>query len=189
MEPEAVKRIIAIVGMAGSGKSTVASYLKGRGVPVIRFGQIIINELESKGLPVTPENERMVREELRREYGMDAVAKLSLPIINENLNGSSIAVIDGLYSLSEYKTLREEFGDRLSLIAVFTPKRERYHRLRTRKERPLTIEDAESRDYLEIVNIEKAGPIALADVMVINEGSEADLGCKVEKALQFLAVP
>lgn len=188
MKPGEAKRIIAIVGMAGSGKSTVAAYLKGRGVPVIRFGQIIINELESKGLEVNPENERIVREELRRELGMDAVARLSLPIINENLTRCPVAVIDGLYSLSEYKTLKEEFGDRLSLIAVFTPKHERYRRLRTRTERPLTNEDAESRDYFEIVNIEKAGPIALADVMVINEGSETDLEGKVEKALQFLAV-
>jgi dephospho-CoA kinase len=186
MQPDVHKKIIAIVGMAGSGKSSVASHLQAMGVPVIRFGQIVVDELKARALQLTPENERVIREDLRRQYGMDAMAKLSLSRINEELKSNSVVAIDGLYSLSEYKMLKGVFGDALLLVALFTSKLERYQRLRMRKERPLSKEEAESRDYFEIENIEKAGPIALADVMVINDGSEESLVSKVDTALKAI---
>jgi dephospho-CoA kinase len=180
------KRIIAIVGMAGSGKSMVASYFHGKGIPAIRFGEIIVSEVARRGLQLTPNNERLVREDIRARYGMDAVAKLALPHIRECLESNQIVVIDGLYSFSEYKTLREEFNDKLAVIAVFTPKHERYRRLSIRKERPLSIAEAEERDFLEIERIEKGGPIAIADFTIINDSSEADLYRKIEDILKYI---
>ena len=51
-------RTLAIVGMPGSGKSISASYLKDKGFPLIRFGQIIMSEVQKCQLPVTPKNEQ-----------------------------------------------------------------------------------------------------------------------------------
>ena len=45
----------------------------------------------------------------------------------------------------------------------------------TREVRPLTNEQAEARDIAEIENLEKGGPIAMADHFIMNAGSEADL--------------
>ncbi|MEH2156821.1 AAA family ATPase [Nostoc sp.] len=168
-------KIIAIVGMSGSGKSVVAGYLNNNGFPLIHFGEIIIREVEKRGLAITPQNEQIVREEIRQKYGMDVCAQLSLPIIKSTLLEHQLVVIDGLYSFSEYKTLKKEFKDELLVIAIFTPKSLRYERLTFRQERPLKIAEAEKRDFMEIEGIEKGGPIAMADITIINDGNQSQL--------------
>ncbi|MCC5615587.1 AAA family ATPase [Nostoc sp. CHAB 5836] len=176
-------RIIAIVGMPGSGKSVVAGYLKNNGFPIIHFGEIIMNEVEKRGLAITPQNEQIVREEIRQKYGMDVCAKLSLPIIKSTLLEHQLVVIDGLYSFSEYKTLKIEFKKELLVVAIFTPKSLRYERLTFRHERPLKIAEAERRDFMEIERIEKGGPIAMADITIINDGNQYQLYRKLEALL------
>ena len=176
-------RILAIVGMPGSGKSVVASYLKDNGFPIIRFGKIIICEVEKRGLPITPQNEQIVREEIRRKQGMDVCAQIALPLIKAKLLDHQLVIIDGLYSFSEYKTLKEEFNEELLVIATFTPKSLRYERLALRQERPLTLKEAERRDFMEIEKIEKGGPIAMADLTIVNDGSQYQLQRKLDKVL------
>lgn len=176
-------RIIAIVGMPGSGKSVVASYLKDNGFPIIRFGEIIIREVEKRALPITPQNEQIVREEIRRKQGMDVCAQIALPLIKAKLLEHRLVIIDGLYSFSEYKTLKKEFYEELLVLAVFTPKAMRYQRLTLRQERPLTIAEAEKRDFLEIEKIEKGGPIAMANITIINNGSQYQLYEQLDQLL------
>jgi len=162
---------LAIVGMPGAGKSVVANCLVSEDFKLIRFGSFIIEEVKRRNLEVTAENERTVREDLRRKYGMDICAQLALPIIRKYLEQGEKVVIDGLYSLSEYETLRTELGSSLLLIAVFTPRELRYKRLADRPDRPLSAAEAESRDMMEVKNIEKSGPIALSDFILINDQS------------------
>lgn len=176
-------RIIAIVGMPGSGKSVVASYLKDNGFPIIRFGEIIIREVEKRALPITPQNEQIVREEIRKKQGMDVCAQIALPLIKAKLLEHRLVIIDGLYSFSEYKTLKKEFYEELLVLAVFTPKAMRYQRLTLRQERPLTIAEAEKRDFLEIEKIEKGGPIAMANITIINNGSQYQLYEQLDQLL------
>jgi dephospho-CoA kinase len=176
-------KVIAIVGMPGSGKSVLSNYFRSKGYPVIRFGEIIINEIKRRGLPVTPLNEQRVREEIRENIGMDACAQLALPLIRETLKEHSVTIIDGLYSFSEFKTLKEAFGSSLVLIAVFTPKQLRYQRLSSRAERPLQRVEVEERDFREIEKIEKGGPIALADYTLLNSGSVTELIREAENLL------
>ncbi|MFQ3661221.1 MAG: AAA family ATPase [Chloroflexaceae bacterium] len=178
--------VLAIVGMAGSGKSQVTRRLAEKGLPTIRFGEFIIREVQARNLPVTPEHERAVREELRATHGMDVCARLALPQIRALLAGHPAVIIDGMYSFSEYKTLKHEFGDELVVVAVFTPRAERYRRLATRHERPLTPVEAEARDYREIEHIEKGGPIAMADYLIVNDGDLAALNARVDALLDQL---
>jgi dephospho-CoA kinase len=124
---------------------------------------------------VNEANERAVREELRRTHGMGAFALLSLPKIEALRREGKRVLIDGLYSFSEYKILKEKYGGDLLVIAVFTPRALRYRRLAQREERPLTAAEAVSRDFAEIENIEKGGPIALADYTIVNDGAKDDL--------------
>ena len=177
--------LLVIVGMAGSGKSSVARHLEQKGWRVIRFGALTMRELESRHLPINESNERAVREELRAKNGMDAYAKLSLPAIVENLSVGPTA-IDGLYSWAEYKFLRHHFRNRMRAIAIFTTRSVRYARLSQRPDRPLLIEEAEQRDYAEIENVEKAGPIAIADYIIVNDGSIEDLFSAVDRLLSTL---
>ncbi len=183
------KKIVATVGMCGSGKSVAGERLEKRGFAKVYFGGLTIDEVKRRGLEVNEKNERAVREELRRTHGMGAFAILSLPKIDAYLAAGKRVLIDGLYSFSEYKILKDKFGDNLLVLAVFTPRGLRYERLAHREERPLSMAEAVSRDFSEIENIEKGGPIALADYTIVNDGTteelirELDRIMKVENAL------
>lgn len=162
-------RVLALVGMCGSGKSIVNDYFKEKGFFPVYFGGVTIEEVKKRGLEVNEQNEKTVREELRKEHGMAAYAILNLPKIKDALAKANV-IVDGLYSWSEYKVLKDEFQDNLVVIAVYAPPKLRYDRLSKRPVRPITAEDASKRDFAEIENIEKAGPITMADYTLINDG-------------------
>lgn len=159
--------IIAIVGMCGAGKSVASDILENKGYKKVYFGGVTMEKLKEEGLEINPENERMMRERLRKELGMGAFAKILLPRIKEYAKESN-TVLDGLYSWDELKILKDEFGDNLTLIAVIADKNIRYERLSKREIRPFTKDEAIKRDLTEIENVAKAGPIAYADYYIDN---------------------
>ncbi len=181
-------KIICIVGMPGAGKSTVADEFVKQGFAYLRFGQITLDKIKEEGLEPTEANEKKIREDLRRKYGMGAFAALNIPKLDELLKKSNI-VVDGLYSWSEYKILKEKYGEAMYVAAVYSPPKLRYERLEDRKVendakqrfRSLTKEDAKARDYAEIENSEKGGPIAMADFTVVNTGTIEELKKKVNE--------
>ncbi len=167
-------KIVAIVGMCGSGKSVVTSVFTDEGFERVYFGGVTMDILAEKGLPKTEQNEREIREGLRKEHGQGAFAKLLLPKINA-LSETGDVVLDGLYSWEEYKILKERFGERFFMLAVIADRAVRYDRLAERLVRPLTHEQAKSRDYAEIENLQKGGPIAIADWFAMNNGGVGEL--------------
>lgn len=183
-----IPRAVALVGMPGAGKTLCAKHLEERGFFQFRFGGIITDEVTHRGLPINPENERTVREEFRRNEGMDAIAKRALPHLKEGMKTHATIIMDGLYSFSEYKTLRPEFGDDMVVIAITCPRRLRYQRLAEREVRPLTADEAFARDYQEIEHLEKGGPIAIADYTLVNDAQPDDLLRKLDTLLDKLGV-
>ena len=167
-------KVVAIAGMPGSGKSEVARQFEQSGFTRIRFGDITDEEVRKRGLELTEENEVRIRELLRQERGMAVYAELNLRRIGSALKNSNV-VIDGLYSWEEYIFLKEYYGDDLLIVAVWSSPKKRYARLTGRKTRGLTVEEAASRDRAEIENINKGGPIAMADFTIINESSLEEL--------------
>jgi dephospho-CoA kinase len=125
-----------------------------------------------------------VRESLRGE-GCEAYARLNRPKIEQALNPSQgeghNVVIDGLYSWEEYVYLKGLYGEDIYLVAVWSSPQTRYARLAKRPQRPLTAEEAASRDRSEIENIAKGGPIAMADFTIVNESSRDDLRKEAER--------
>jgi dephospho-CoA kinase len=181
-------RALALVGMPGAGKSLCAKHLEAHGFFQYRFGGIVVDEVQRRGLPLIPENERIVREELRANEGMDAIARRALPLLKDALATHTSIVIDGLYSWSEYKLLQRELGAPITVVAIISSRPLRYQRLASRDERPLTGEEAERRDWQEIEKLEKGGPIAIADYTIVNDGNTVDLLAKLDaliEALQF----
>jgi dephospho-CoA kinase len=178
-------KVVAIVGMAGAGKSEVARVFEEQGFKKVRFGDITDEELKNRGLESNEENERYIRQQLREKHGMAAYAKLNLPRIDSSLKSSNV-VIDGLYSWEEYILLKERYGEKLSVLAVSASPATRYARLAYRAERPLTLEEAASRDKSEIENSNKGGPIAMADFTIINEASLGKLEKETERVLSAL---
>lgn len=176
-------KIVAIVGMCGSGKSIASKYFEDLGYKNVYFGGVTMEKLKEAGLEVTPENEKMMREKLRRELGMGAYAKVLLPRILE-LSKDYDVVLDGLYSWSELKILEEEFDMRT--IAIVCDKNLRYDRLSKREIRPFNNEEAKKRDITEIENIEKAGPIAYADYFIYNNGSMEEYYKRLDEIIKLL---
>lgn len=181
-------RALALVGMPGAGKSVCAAHLQALGFFSFRFGGIVVEEVARRGWPLTPDNERRVREELRAAEGMDVMAKRALPILRDALTTRPSVIIDGLYSWTEYRTLSRELGGLMVVLAVVSARPLRYARLATRPERPLTRDEAETRDTLEIERIEKGGPIAMADYFLVNDGSEAELIGGLERLIAALGL-
>ena len=181
------KEIIAVVGMCGAGKSVVSDFFVDRGYKFLRFGQITLDEVRERGgLESNQGMEKEIRERNRKEHGMAAYAILNKSKIDSLLEQGNV-VIDGLYSWSEYKYLKDVYSDSLNVLAVIASPELRYNRLEERvdidedmRNRPLVRRDSKSRDYAEIENIEKAGPISMADFVVVNEGSINELISKLD---------
>lgn len=178
--------IIALVGMPGSGKSEVARIFAAAGYRTVRFGDITDEEIKRQGLQLNETSERAVREGLRAKYGMAAYAELNLPRIEAALAVSNV-VLDGLYSWEEYKYLVDKLGSDLQVVAVWSPPQMRYFRLQKRKIRPLTVEQSRARDFAEIENVNKGGPIAMADKIISNDSTLDALVEQTEMLIRKLA--
>ena len=188
-----VNKIIFIVGMTGSGKSIASDELVKNGFGFVRFGQIVLDKIKEDGLEVSEKNEKKIREGLRKEHGMAAFATSNIPKFDELLEKGNV-VGDGLYSWSEYKVLKEKYGDSMTVIAIYAPPETRYERLVNRsvendekqRFRSTTKEESKARDYAEIENVEKGGPIAMADYTIINTGTIEELKQKVKEILSMI---
>ena len=178
--------IIAIVGMPGAGKTRAGNFFKEKGMEVLWFGSVVVEGVESQGLPDTPENEANYREKIRQELGMAAVAIKMLPKIKKALEEGKRIVLDGLYSWEEYITLKKELPD-LFLLCIYASPKTRYERLSVRQERTITPDEARKRDVRELENLNKGGPIAIADYLIKNEGTKEEFTAELEKFLSTIS--
>lgn len=178
-----MNKLIAVVGMCGSGKSIATDILEKKGWTKIYFGGVTYKKMAEEGIERTPDSERIFREKLREKYGPECYAKLLLPDIEEALEKGNV-VLDGLYSWYEYKFLIDKFKDRLKLVCIVADKNIRYDRISKRPERPFDREKAIERDLSEIENLYKGGPIAYADYYVFNNGSLDEYEKRLEEILK-----
>lgn len=167
-------RIIAFVGMPGSGKGTCTDYLHDTyGWPIVHFGKMVYEEVERRGLNIV-KDEAFVREDMRKQEGKDVLAKHAARKVERLIaENHQVIILDGLYSWTEYKYLVGEFSDSLIVIAITAPKKLRHERTLKRKDahRQYTLEQLVEREYREIENIEKGGPIAYADYTILNDST------------------
>ena len=161
------KKVIAIVGMPGSGKSVLSELAEKMGFPVIVMGDIVREETAKRGLEPTPENVGKIMLMIREEEGPAVVAKRCLPKILKSI--SETVVVEGVRSLEEVEEYKKKLPN-LKLVAIHSSPETRFHRLHNRKrsDDPKSWAVFSERDKREL-SVGTGSVIAMADYMIINE--------------------
>jgi len=178
-----LKRVIGIVGMPGSGKSIADEVAREFSFSVLIMGDIVREEVKKRGLILNPENIGKVMIKIRMEEGSAVVAKICITKINFS---STRVLIEGLRSLDEVHEFRKKFPN-FSLIAIHASPKVRFHRIfgRNRSDDPKDWYVFQERDLRE-VNVGIGSVIALAEHMIINEGSLQSFKIKLRKCLKAI---
>jgi dephospho-CoA kinase len=133
----------------------------------------------------TPENVGSVMLKLRQEEGPAAVANRCIPHI-ETMK-KRVVLIDGIRSLHETDAFKQRFAA-FVLLAIHSCPETRFKRLfkRNRSDDPVNWQVFLERDWREL-RVGLGDVIALADVMIVNEGTQMQLKREAEACLRRVA--
>jgi dephospho-CoA kinase len=133
---------------------------------------VIREETERRGLQPTPKNMGEVMLDVRSKEGPAAVARRLLPKVDAN--EATVVVIEGIRSQDELTELKSKFD--VSTVAIHASPRTRFQRLlsRNRSDDPKTWDTFYERDLREL-NVGLGQVIALADILLVNEGTISEL--------------
>lgn len=179
------RKVFAIVGMAGTGKSEVIKYLQKKyRWPKVYIPEILFEELKKQNLELNWKNEKKIREEMRKEHGQNVFVERSLPKIREELKSSRVVILESLYGWGEHEILKKAYPDYFTVIGVWASPAVRFERIKNRSYRPIkTFKEFQERDRNEIEVTEKGGPIAIADYMLLNNGSIDDIHREIDRIM------
>ncbi len=162
-------KVIGVVGFPASGKGEFSRVAAEMGIPVVVMGDVIREETRKAGLPPTDENLGTVAQQLRRNGGMDAIARRCIPRIRAT--GARLVLVDGIRGDAEVRLFREAFPG-FALVGIRAPFSERAVRLakRGREDDQDTPRALEERDQRELTwGLDRA--LAGADHIIENEGT------------------
>ena len=157
--------------MPGSGKSTIVSALKARGLESLNLGDGVRDEAKKRNLEPTGENLGKLMLELRDKNGPGAVANLLTEKIKNSQ--SEVIIIDGVRSTAEIEVLKNVGSVKLLSIEASADTRYKFLGARGRSDDPETREKFEERDKRELgVGIDKS--IEIADETISNSNITID---------------
>jgi len=180
MSPE--KRVIAVAGMPGSGKSLVVKIAVQNGYDVVAMGDEVRQETKRRNMALTPENIGKIMIELRQSEGEAVIAKKCLPKIEKA--AKSRIIVDGIRSLTEVEEFRKHFK-KFALVAIHSPPETRFKRLynRQRSDDPRNWSIFHERDLREL-SVGLGNAIAMAEYNVVNEEDLASAKDKTREVLR-----
>ena len=176
------KKVVGIAGMPGAGKTLAAKIAKQMNFEVVVMGDVVRGEARKRGLTPSPENLGRLMIQMREEEGEAVIAKRCIPKIEKAK--SDLVVIDGIRSLHEVEEFRRFFPNFI-ILAVHTSPKTRFERLfkRKRSDDPKKWATFLERDMREL-KVGLGNVIALADYLIVNEGSKAEFEEKVKEFLE-----
>jgi len=177
------KRVIAILGMPGAGKGIASEAARRLGLEVLVLGDVIREETERRGLEPTPENVGSVMLQVRRDEGPAVVVRRLVPKIEAS--GSQTLIVEGIRSEDEVQELRSKYD--VVTVGIHASPKTRFQRLlaRGRSDDPKTWNTFYERDSREL-NVGLCRVIALADILLLNEGTIEELQSSFRAAMRKL---
>ena len=144
--------LVGVTGHAGAGKTTAATHLSTvTGGRYLYLGQTVLDEVQARGLPDTPDNERQVRIDLRRDKGPAAFAIPYVDQVAECLGNGIPVFVDAIFTREEFDLLASRVPSRLAqLLAIDASFTIRSARLARRLERPFNSDELRKRDETEL---------------------------------------
>jgi len=157
--------------MPGSGKSTIVSALKAKGIEALNLGDGVRAEAKRRNLEPTGDNLGKLMLELRKKNGAGAIAELLIESIKNSQ--SKVIIVDGVRSATEIEVLRNVGSVKLLSIEATADTRYQFLSSRGRSDDPITREKFEERDNRELgVGIGES--IAISDETIVNSNITLD---------------
>lgn len=181
--------IIGITGTDGAGKGTVVDYLVSQhGFTHYSSRDLIVAEIERRGLPSDRNHMRLVANDLRATHGNAVIVKRALE--HALAEQKDLAVIESIRALDEALYLKENGG---ILLAIDADPRVRYARVQARRsatdqvtyEQFIAHEELEKNDP-DPHGMQKAKVMEMADYTINNTASVAELQAAVDEFLASL---
>jgi dephospho-CoA kinase len=176
--------IIGITGTLGAGKGTVVEYLKTKGFKHFSARAFFIEEVQKRGLPVNRDTITEVANDLRATHGPGYFTEEALR--RAGGEGGNV-VIESIRTVGEAEYLATHGA---TLWAVDADKRTRYDRIykRASETDQISFEKFVADEEREWSNTDPTkqnlkGVIALAKVVLTNNGTQEELFAQVEAAL------
>ena len=178
-----MKLLICITGMPGSGKSIIAKAATDLKLPVVNMGDVVREETLKRYGVIEPDLMRKVSADLRREFGNRIIAIRTLEKIKDI--DDPIIVVDGVRSLEEIDVFKSHGN--VVIIAIHASPKTRFERIRRRGRPgdPDNWDDFWRRDLVEL-SFGIGYVIALADYMIVNEGSIEEAYKRAREILERL---
>jgi dephospho-CoA kinase len=175
-------KVIGVVGLPASGKGEFSKIALGMGIPVIVMGDVIREAVREAGLEPNDTNFGATANRLRAENGMDAIARLCVPVIQKQ--AAPLVLVDGIRGDAEVSLFRHHFSGFL-LISIDSSFENRLARIaaRARSDDFTSAEALRNRDKRELAwGLGKA--LEHADIHIRNEGTLEEFSGEVHQLLK-----
>jgi len=155
------------------------------GIPVVVMGDVVREETQKAGLAPTNGNLGAVAQRLRRDEGMDAIARRCVPRIRAI--DAPVVLVDGIRGTPEVRLFRGEFPG-FVLIGIQAPFSERVARISSRGRE----DDRDTSLALGRRDIREAGwgldrALASADHVLENSGTLGEFVLSSRKLLRKIS--
>ncbi len=170
--------IVAVVGLARSGKDTVAGFLEKEGFfRADFFRNVMVPLMEEQGIKQTKERAYAFGNQMRAKFGMGVFGEKMAQLVR----GKEKVVVTGARSLEELKPL-EEMASRFFIVRVEACEEKRFARRSG-------LDPAERADFFrrDRDDIEKKGlneVLKAADFVVSNDSSLGELEMRVNALMK-----
>ncbi len=167
-----MKQVLILLGKARSGKDTVADFLEEKfAFKKFVFSSVLEEILKEKGKEVSKQSMALLGDELRKEFGMNVLAKKTLEKVREEEK----IVFVGPRSLEEVELIKEKFPQ-AKVLLIKTPEEKRFERrseIDPQEEKEFHLRDKSDEEKKGMKKI-----FALADYKIENNSSLEDLFAK-----------